>query len=535
MFDIEALPIELFTLVIEHLIISIGIYKAFILRSVNRNFNSAILFVICDKQIINVNHSATWLLISRMPITPKGRVLLAKSRSREANINDAASVIAKVNQALDDLTRPSKEQQAGQHQMIAETVAYRYPRCINYPPHGIDWPTKMNRNVATNAHNVLMGAIIIGNLPLVKTLLEEQQTGINAINHYFGRPLEVAAVRGHLQIVRYLIDCGADPCRDDDGDGWFGFFTFHSRCAIGAAVRGGHEDVIQLLMQPEYTLSLTSAEYFRVLLDCIKFGRLHAIQSLLHASGKSLSDFTEFGSRMLNTAVENNQLDLVKMLLDGGIDVNSTLPGQNHYWNKILYLAASKGNPRMVQILLDHDACVDQAEYLSGPPRTPLEIASRRGHEEVVDILLAHSGGPVERAFICAADGGQTHLIDRLWKKDPQVHTRPWPLDDLSRRLDGGGDRGHTVGAEALYRAFKIRNPAVISLLVEHGVSLNENLDKRQLDMLQLPRWMVDYMVSLGAEGIEIDYDRYHCSEVISSPRGGILIMRQTWEWCSKY
>lgn len=434
---------------------------------------------------------------------------------------------------LDDLTKPSKEQQAEQHQMIAEAIADRYP-------HGILNSLKENNaSTKTNAHNVLMGAIVIGNLPLVKTLLEEQQADVNVFNPYFGQPLEIAAVRGHLQIVLYLLDCGADPCRDDNGEDWNGFdrrLPISAISALGAAVRGGHDNVVQLLMKPEYSPSPAKAEYFRVIVDGVKFGRLHFVQSLLQATGKQISDFGKFGDLMFYTAVVNDQPDIVQVLLDGGIDVNMALHDPSHRLSiPMLCRAASRGNPRMVRILLDHGAIVDSGGNADMYYESwlPIARAARLGHEEVVDLILAHSTDPksLETAFICAAEGGQTHLMNKLWKKDSQLHTKPWP-HPINLRC--------TVGVEALYRAIIQKSPAVISLLAEHGVSLNEKYFEKCLMVIarfESARWIADFMVSLGAE--DVDGDRFtnytHRGDGRVTMRAGVYIKKQNWEWGSKY
>ncbi|KAI1661543.1 ankyrin repeat-containing domain protein [Daldinia decipiens] len=544
MFDIGALPNEIFDLVIEHLIISIGIFRAFILRSVNKNFNSVILFAICNKQILDVDDPATPQLIYRMPITPKARILLVQSRSEKADRDDALFVIATVNQALDDLTQLTNEQQAKQHQMIAEAVAERYPIEILNSSKRNDDSAKTN----SHAHNVLMGAIVIGNLPLVKTLLEEQQADVNAINPYFGRPLGIAAVRGYLPIVRYLLDYGADPCRDDDGQHWCDFGIKPPICALGAAVRGGHDDVFQLLMKPEYSPSPTRAEYFRVILDGVKFGRLQFVQSLLQATGNQLSDYAEFGDTMFYTAVVNDQPDLVQMLLDSGVDVNAAFHDRKHrHYGQILSDAASRGNPRMVRILLDHGAYVGRAEnsWHYDKSRIPIGIAAKHGHEEVVDLIFAHSPNPefLEIAFIWAAKGGQAHLMNKLWEKDRQLHTKPWPRHMISPPRNGDIDLRRTVGLEALYEAIFAKSPAVISLLAERGVSLNEKRLGRFLMVtakFQSARWIADFMVSLGAEDVDINREDvfFDCAEeTIGKPRmrAGVYITKQTWEWGSKH
>ena len=61
--------------------------------------------------------------------------------------------------------------------------------------------------------NFSSSAIIIGNLPLVKSCLHRgcYCFGVNRESHHFGRPLQLATAWRHLEIGCYLLDCGADP------------------------------------------------------------------------------------------------------------------------------------------------------------------------------------------------------------------------------------------------------------------------------------------------------------------------------------
>ena len=72
------------------------------------------------------------------------------------------------------------------------------------------------------AQNLLCGAIVAGDLVLVQSLLRGSQSPttvvVNKESPYFGRPLHLAAAWGHLEIVQYLLDSGADPHLRTDGD-----------------------------------------------------------------------------------------------------------------------------------------------------------------------------------------------------------------------------------------------------------------------------------------------------------------------------
>jgi len=476
-----------------------------------------------------------------MPQSLKGKILLVKSRSQEAAKDKILSVIASVNRALDDLTQPNEERRIEQHQMIAEAAAAapldrNYVIMIN--------ERKQEFDMKMEAQNVLSGAIIIGNLPLVMSLLTRDSpvlADVNTESPYFGRPLQLAAAWGHLQIVRYLLDCGADPHDAEiggnsnywDPSGELRLWDRHVYqssvgSALRAAVLGGHEEIARLLLKPEYRLSPSNTEYLRAFLAAARGGHIHLIHLLLQITGKSLSEFKELGEEMLWEAVRHNQGDVVQMLLDNGVNVNAAPYPSCRIYGCALGIAASQGYERMVRLLLD---CGADVNLEVTPHGHPIEGAARGGHEEVVELLLEHGASP-ERAFVRAADGGQWRLIRRLLDKEVNFHAKK-------------GIYEGTIGMEALQKAIIVKNPTVISMLVDAGVPLNDSFPTPDGLPMVLAKtcaaeWIVDLLLSLGAEDREIDLhyrsnnyseDRYD----EQMERGGVRITKRTWEWVGKY
>ncbi|EGD93797.1 hypothetical protein TESG_01330 [Trichophyton tonsurans CBS 112818] len=120
--DLYGFSKEIFTLIIEDLVLEVGFVKAVRLRLVDSHFNRAILFAFCDRQAIDVFDPRVSLL--RLITSPVlGRILLTKSRSKAATRIIALHVIATINQALDKLTGCAEQHRPEQHLKISTAIA----------------------------------------------------------------------------------------------------------------------------------------------------------------------------------------------------------------------------------------------------------------------------------------------------------------------------------------------------------------------------------------------------------------------------
>jgi hypothetical protein len=197
MANLHALPTEILNAIIEHLVIAIGIQKAVLLRTVSQAFDSAILQTICVTQVVDIDDPATPGLGERMDATLRGKIIAVKSRSANRTSKNCISVVAKVNSALDVMIgETSQELVRSRHESIAGAV-------------NIDSNDHIDARI--EALNLLCGAAIVGNIPILELLLAGGTTSrdLNASTPYFHNPLTLAAARGHFAVVQYLLDCGA--------------------------------------------------------------------------------------------------------------------------------------------------------------------------------------------------------------------------------------------------------------------------------------------------------------------------------------
>ncbi|PGH15244.1 hypothetical protein AJ80_05597 [Polytolypa hystricis UAMH7299] len=502
--DLSRYPREILTLIIEYLVLTIGIYKAVQLRLVNKTFDYEIMFAIFTRGVIDLHDPATPYLFNSLPPPLKGRVFLSKYEFKMQREDGIFSAVASVNQKLDELTQPSEEQQHAQHLQIAEAAGgihslwdKSYGQCMN----------QFFDEESLDALDLLGGAIVIGNLPLVQALLEPVLRfpwgGVDNLSQYFGRPLQLAAAWGHLEIVQYLLDHGASPywriCIDSTSVKWpenrrkLENMPHTYRCTAGtaleAAALGGHEEIVRLLLQPEHCLPVSTLEYAEAYIAAARGGSVASIKLLLQAAGTTIGDLDGVRDDMLAQAVRHNQQAVAVYLLDHGTDVNA--------WSGcgIIRIAAQQGRAQMARFLIDRGAEIDDRLSI----RRPIVVAARGGHQGVVDVLLEY-GASLNDAFLGAAVT-QPHLLGYLLQKGVDVHAKRSETDKHT-----------TIGRLALLQAIQHKNPRVIKTLFDAfdaGVPLNFDGGEPMDDAVYfaksgLAHWIVEFLLSLGVEDREV-------------------------------
>jgi ankyrin repeat protein len=206
----------------------------------------------------------------------------------------------------------------------------------------------------------------------VAALLIEKGANVKALNSETGStPLHEAAAKGHSDVVELLIAHGANPSATDKS----------GATALDRAL--------------EYRQAKTVA----VFLD-------HGFQR-----------GNDSASKQLKNAVLRGQEDMVRILLDRGVDPNSEC---------VLHDAALKGFARIADLLVSHGANVN-ARNSAGA--TPLHDAALAGQAAVIAILLDR--------------GADINVRDEDTGATPLFNAASWGRVDAVRLLlERGADRG---------------------------------------------------------------------------------------------
>lgn len=215
----------------------------------------------------------------------------------------------------------------------------------------------------------LMWASRNGHLEVVQYLLEHG-ADIGAKDDRFGlTSLFGASIKGHTGIVKILLDKGANAnAREKTG------YTVLMRAAAE-----GYDEIVKLLLDRGGNLNETNKDGCSALVQACVGGHTDIVRVLLERGAEINTRYDE-GITALTNASRTGHLEVVKLLLYKGADVNA----KTDMGNTALILAAMEGHSEIVRCLLDHGA---ELEAKNAHGNTALMLASLKGHTDVVELL----------------------------------------------------------------------------------------------------------------------------------------------------
>lgn len=229
----------------------------------------------------------------------------------------------------------------------------------------------------TNGSSALLKAASWGRYQVVQELLR-RGCDINCQDTQQLSPLSAAAAGGHADTVALLLDEKADT-RMTDTRGWN---AAHHACASGSVeimkLLEDHDldwDAIANIEEPTNEISAPLLFF-----DVYYSGRCMEYllkKGLIYQATWNSSQ----GLNPLQAACINGQLQLVKLLLEYGADVNATTPEKSE---TALHFAAMCGKDQLISLLLDNHAVIDVKDAHG---LTPMLYAQRGGHQKVVELL----------------------------------------------------------------------------------------------------------------------------------------------------
>jgi len=220
----------------------------------------------------------------------------------------------------------------------------------------------------TNLHK----AVKKDNLSAVKLLLE-QEIDIDAKNNNEETALYMASSRGNRQIVKLLLEQGADINVKNDN---------HHYTALHIAAYFDKIEILKLLLEQEkINLEARSKKGSSPLLVASYIGNLEVAKILLE-KGADINAKNDNGETALHMASHENHQQIVELLLE---QEKINLEARSKKGSSPLLVAVYMGNLEIAKLLLEKGADIN-AKNDNG--ETALHMASSRGHKQIEKLLL---------------------------------------------------------------------------------------------------------------------------------------------------
>lgn len=236
-----------------------------------------------------------------------------------------------------------------------------------------------------------------------------------------GRPIESAAGKGKLDVVKRMLSLGADVNVDYSSP-------------LKKAVRHGHIDMARLLIKHGADVNAHRASWDATpLAEAVKAGDEVMVRLLLD-SGAKIDSGGEECRNLLCCALREKNFAVAKLLLARGADIEQKILRGHVYeaWSNrvsekaytLLQWAVCDGDAEQVRFLLKQGADIEARCDSSGS--TPLMLAAEHGQAHLVGLLVRHGA----QMNALRADGHTAYSLSKLRCQCEGARRRHWDTKD---------------------------------------------------------------------------------------------------------
>lgn len=343
-----------------------------------------------------------------------------------------------------------------------------------------------------NGHTPLMEAASAGNVSIARILVEHGASINTHSNEFKESALTLACYKGHLEMVRFLLEAGADQEHK----------TEEMHTALMEASMDGHVEVARLLLDSGAQVNMP-ADSFESPLTLAACGGHTELAMLLLERGANIEEVNDEGYTPLMEAAREGHEDMVALLLSQGADINAQT---DETQETALTLACCGGFLEVADFLIKAGADIEAGA------NTPLAEAAQEGHLELVKHLIA-AGANVNAAsatgdtpLMYACENGHTDVMEVLLEAGA----------NLEQEAEGG--------RTPLMKACRAGHLCAVQYLVSKGANVNRvttNNDHTPLSLACAGGHMaiVEFILAHGADSNHRLKD--NSSMLIEAAKGG--------------
>lgn len=363
---------------------------------------------------------------------------------------------------------------SGEPDMVNTILKYVHVDCVN--------KTSYKENMLTNhnghrKHTPLTAACHDGRLSVVQALLMKNAKIDLYDDNFRCFPLLAASLKGHDDIVKFLIQKGVDvnQCNEDN------------ESSLYTASQEGHHEVVKYLVENGADVNQCNNYDMSPLYEASSGGHYGVVQYLVQ-NGVDVNGCGKDNPSPLMGASLEGYIEIVKYLVHNRADVNQG--SENN--TSPLYGASQKGNTDIVKYLVNNGACVNLCSIYN---QSPLYGASNEGHYDIVDYLV-QNGADVNQCntynhspLFRASGGGHCNIVEYLVQNGANINQ----CDNInSSPLYHASVKGHTRVVEylvqnradinlsdhmnraPLYGASEEGHFEIVKYLVQNGADINQ-------------------------------------------------------------
>ena len=344
----------------------------------------------------------------------------------------------------------------------------------------------------TPDEKTILEAAQAGNFEKVQEMYYKNQELQDARTPYGKSPMHIAAEKGYLEIVQFFLDQGfyvnnLEKCK-------IPFLEFYfRRSPMRLAAKAGKRNIVEFLLKRGGEMDPVKAIF-----EASQDNDIRRIKAVLKGNPELLTVADSTGKMPLHIAAKNGYLEIVKLIIKEGVDVNLTERDPNpivrkYFGRTPLEYAVTEGHSDVVIALVGAGANVD-IRHTTG--KTPLHMAAINADLKLMELLIAKGADINSRdvdgktaLHLMIFDGQEKEalmLINRKANLDAQDETGATPLHlaiqedrhELAKTLlhKGASVRKYDkMGCTPLFMVTEETPIEVVELMVKKGLEINHN------------------------------------------------------------